>query len=261
MVTVMNEMPAEFNARLLEEASWSGPRYPADDLARYSYHTGAPLRRLAADEACPVLFRDVGPAALAQFLRGQLRRLAGPYTPVTYLRTAAYREPYTDYEKIGRLIFLRPLLLHPWHSGVADVYVARATRTADPATVGFIPGEVGLELANRLVADLRHTSELREVLGGRRDDEAAAETLHRLEVLAADLAATEKRAEPLRQGLQSPDRRRRETARAEMERLGITEDDLCAAWHHLPRERRAWVREALAQVSGEVVVPRVAGVQ
>ncbi len=233
----MRETPAG----LLAEAG----EYPADNLAGYSYHTGGPLRPLAAEELCPVLFRDLGLEATARFLRGRLRRLAGPLTPITYLRTEAYVEPYTDYEGIGRLVFLRPLLLGPWHSGVPHVYVARATRTADPATIGLVPGHVPLAEAARLCGDLRDLGELRETLGGRLYDEAVHDTLGRLEALLAEQEATEKQAGPLRRAFQSPDRRCRELAREEMGRLGITENDLCAAWHHLPRERRSLLREAL----------------
>src|SRR4051794_38782708 len=97
---------------------------PHDDLSRFRYHTGATLRRLGPDEPSPRLYRDVGPEAMAHFLSGQLVRLAGPFAPILYTRTASYREPYTDYEPIGRLVFPRPRELRPWFSGVADVYVA-----------------------------------------------------------------------------------------------------------------------------------------
>jgi hypothetical protein len=223
--------------------------YPAEDLAPFRYHTGAPLRPLANDEPCPVLFRDLGPAATARFLRGELRRLAGPLTPITYLRTADYAEPYTDQERIGRLVFLRPLLLHPWHSGVPSVYVARATRTADAATIGFVPGDVALANAARLAAGLRDVREWREVLGGRCYDGAVALTRHRLEAFTEELAETEELAGPLRKALQSADRAVKEKAREAMARLGITEEDLCAAWHHLPRQRRMVLREALARLT------------
>src|SRR5438067_2245238 len=97
----------------------------ASTSLRLRWHTGATLRPLAPGEPCPALFRDVGPAALAVFLRGALRR--------------------------------RP---------------------------------------------------------------------------------------------QSGDRAQRERARAEMERVGLTEADLCAAWHHLPRPRRAFIVEALRRIEG-----------
>jgi hypothetical protein len=237
----MRETPSDFMA-------WAaGSPSPVDDLARYSYHTGAPLRPLAADEPCPVLFRDLGLTATARFLRGELRRLAGPLSPVTYLRTEAYIEPYTDHERIGRLIILRPLLLAPWHSGVPHVYVARATRQADAHTIGFVPGHVTLATVAATCAELRNTGELREALGGREYDEASHDTLHRLEALAAEQEWDEQRAGPFRRAFQSHDRSCRERAREEMFRLGITENDLCAAWHHLPRERRVFLRNVLTK--------------
>jgi len=236
----MRETPASFVSQA------TGIDYPAENLACYSFHTGAILRPLAAGEPCPVLFRDLGLAATAFFLRGTLRRLAGPLTPIIYMRTEAYVEPYTDYEGIGRLVFLRPMLLAPWHSGVSNVYVARAIRTADRATVALVPGQVRLADAARLCADLRDIRELREALGCHAYDEAVFDTLNRLEVLMAEQEATEERAGPLRRAFQALDRRSRELAREEMSRLGITENDLCAAWHHLPRERRAFLTEALA---------------
>src|SRR5262249_42738574 len=156
---------------------------------------------------CPVLFRDVGPAAMRCFLQGELRRLAGPLSPITYMRTEEYIEPYTDHESIGRLIFLRPLELHPWHSGVPSVYVARATRTAGPSTVGFVPGHVGLAEASRLARDMKSTLELREALGGRLYDGVVGDTLRRLAELAAELEQTETVAGPLRRALQAADPR------------------------------------------------------
>ena len=237
----MHETPAGFNER-------APRRYPADDLSGFRWHTGATLRPLRPGEVCPVLFRDVGPAALALFLRGRLPRLAGPLSPLVYLRTADYREPYTDFEQTGRLVVLRPLLLRPWHAGTPHVYVARAAPGVDAATVGFVPGEVPLAEAARRVRDAGGVEQLREIFGGRAYDEALAESLLALDRLEAELARSEARAAPLRARLQSPDRAERERAREELARIGLTEVDLCAAWHHLPRERRAWIAEALRRV-------------
>jgi hypothetical protein len=228
---------------------------PADDLSAFSYHTGTALRPVRADEPCPVLFRDLGLMATARFLRGDLRRLAGPLTPITYLRTHDYVEPYTDHEHIGRLILLRPLALAPWHSGLPHIYVARAIRWPECETLGFVPGDVPLAAAAALCANLRSTSELREALGGRHHDETVRDTLHRLERVAAELEAVEVRAGCLRRAFQAPNRRSRELARAEMHRLGITENDLCAAWHHLPRERRAFLGEVVAELRMNVIDP------
>jgi hypothetical protein len=218
---------------------------PLEDLSRYRWHTGAPLRPLAADEPCPILFRDLGPAALRRFLRGDLRRLAGPLTPITYLRTIDFVEPYTDHARIGRLIFLRPALLAPWHAGVRHVFVARATRFPDPATLGYVPAEMDLADAGRRAAAMRSTAELREELGGRHYDEAVRGALARLDALEAELAETERAAAPLRRALQSRSADDRRRARDDLARLGMTEDDLCAAWHHLPADRREHVLAAL----------------
>ena len=245
----MHETPAAFN-----DAPGTGPRYPADDLAGFRWHTGASLRPVAEGEACPALFRDVGPAALAVFLRGRLRRLAGPLSPLVYMRTADYVEPYTDHERTGRLVLLRPLLLHPWHAGAPHVYVARARPGVDCRTVGFIPGEVPLAEAARVARELDDVTQLREALGGRRYDEAVGEGLLALDRLGEELARTEARAAPLRRRLQSSDRAQRERARAAMERVGLTEADLCTAWHHLPRARRDAMREGLRSIGERVAL-------
>jgi hypothetical protein len=239
----MHETPADFNG-----ATGDSRLYPADDLSGFRWHTGATPRPVAAGEVCPALFRDVGPAALALFLRGQLRRLAGPLSPLVYMRTVEYVEPYTDYERTGRLVVLRPLRLHPWHAGTPHVYVARARPGIDGQTVGFVPGEVPLTEAVRLGREVQDVGEHREALGGRRYDEATAESLLALDRLGDESARTEVRAAALRRRLQSPDRGERERARAEMVRVGLTEADLCAAWHHLPRARRGWIAEALCRL-------------
>jgi hypothetical protein len=165
------------------------------------------------------------------------------------MRTADYAEPYTDFERTGRLVLLRPLLLHAWHAGTPHVFVARAVPGVDAATVGFVPGEVPLADAARLACEVTDTRQWREVCGGRAFDEAVAESLCALDRLESELARTEALAAPLRARLQSGDKRQREDARAEMARVGLTESDLCAAWHHLPRDRRGGIAEALRRVS------------
>jgi hypothetical protein len=246
----MRETPDAFN-----ESAAGAARYPADDLAGFRWHTGATLRPLAPGEPCPVLFRDVGPAALALFLRGGLRRLAGPLSPLVYMRTAAYVEPYTDHERTGRLVLLRPLRLQPWHAGVEHVFVARARPGVEAETVGFVPGDVPLAEAAERAREVADVRQWRELLGGRAHDEAVAESLSALDRLGAELARTEAVAAPLRRGLQSADRSLRARARAEMGRVGLTEADLCAAWHHLPRERRGWIAEALRRVDAALLRP------
>lgn len=184
------------------------------------------------DEPVPLLFRDVGTQPLAAFLRGELRRLAGPMTPLTYLRTAAYREPYTDHEAVGRLVVVDVAGLQPWHSGVPHVYVADATRWA---AVAFMPGVCQGAEAPVALGDLPR---------GSLAEAAARDALGRLDALHAELSAVDRVLEPLRRALQSRGQARDE-ARRELDRRGLTEGDLCTPWHHLPRERRAWVSRAV----------------
>lgn len=237
----MRESPNQFRA--------SGQRYPADDLSGYRWNTGATLRPLASGEPCPVLFRDVGPAALALFLREKLPRLAGPLSPIVYMRTADYVEPYTDCEKIGRLVILRPLALGSWHSGVPHIYVSRARPGIDSNTVGFVPSDVPLVEAAKLVGDAANTRELRDAFGGRIHDNAVAESLQQLDRLGEELSRTEAFADPLRKLLHSGNRDDRERAQEAMARVGLTESDVCTAWHHIPRDRRAWIEDALRRIN------------
>jgi hypothetical protein len=161
------------------------------------------------------------------------------------MRTADYVEPYTDFERTGRLVILRPLSLGPWHSGVPHIYVSRARTGVDFGTIGFVPGDIPLAEATRRVGDAKDVRELRDALGGRIHDEAREESLHQLDRLAVELARTEAVADPLRKMLHSAQRDLRERGQELMARAGLTESDVCTTWHHLPRERRAWIEEAL----------------
>lgn len=215
----------------------------SEDLRQFRYHTGASLRPLAEDEPCPVLFRDIGPEAMSWFLKGRLTRLAGPFSPITYMRTADYREPYADYGKIGRLVFLRPLELTPWHSGVETIYVAPASKMTSPDGMGFVPAEIPLPKAAQMLTDVNGLEEWQEIVGRGHYREAVVETLNRLERLNRELKETESLAEPLRRKLQSHDPALRELALETMAACGLTETDLCTAWHHLPDDRRSELRE------------------
>lgn len=232
---------------MTETPAISGLGYPADNLSRFRYHTGATLRPLRPDEPCPVLFRDLGPTATALFLRGGLRRLAGPLSPIVYMRTAEYEEPYTDYERIGRLVFLRPLALHPWHAGVPTVYVANAARVWDRGATGYVPGDLPLASAAEVARGVKDVGELRDAFGGRSYDEVIAETTLRLERLEREFEAAEELAAPVRAALQAKD----ESVRERMAKYDISESDLCAAWHHVPRERRVRLVEGLRAMARE----------
>lgn len=212
------------------------------DLSRYRWHTGAKLRRLAPEERVPPLFRDVGPVALAAYLRGEMTRLAGPMTPLTYLRSWRWPEPYVDHAGTGRLVVLDGRALGAWHAGVPHVFVAPARRF--PATLGYVPGDLPLEDAARCLADARDADELREALGGRTHDERRRHDLAALDALERARARADTVLEPIRRALQQGD----DDARRQMEALGADEVDLCAAWHHLPAARR----EALVALTTEV---------
>ncbi len=218
---------------------------PDEDLSRFRFHTGATLRRLAPDEPCPRLYRDIGPEAMARFLAGRLGRLAGPLAPILYTRTSGYREPYCDFEPIGRLVFLRPRELRPWFSGVADVYVAPIPRASGRVEVGFLPPHVDFSDADTLLEGVRNLADLREALGSRDYDESIAETRSGLDRLNHELAEAESIARPIRNRLQSGDRAGSDAVRDWLSRHGLDEADLCRAWHHLPRDRRDRLRAAL----------------
>lgn len=222
-----------------------------EDLSRFRFHTGATLRRLGPEEPCRLLFRDIGSLAMEQFLRGRLQRLAGPYAPILYTRTANYQEAYTDHEPVGRLVFLRPTDLHPWHSGVAEIYVASLRQPFDSAAIGFVPAHVSLTKAECALQGVSDVQGLRDAFGGREYDGATAETLATLQDVNRELANAEKLAEPLRRMLQS--RRQDESAKAKswLARRNLTESDLCSAWHRLPRARRALFLAALAELESE----------
>ncbi len=215
-----------------------------DNLKQYSWHTGAPLRPVNPEENLPVLFRDIGPLPMTTFLEKGLKRLAGPVTPITYMRTAAYEEPYTDYEGIGRLVFLQPMQLQPWYSGISSIYVALASRLPAVETIAFVPGNLPLTKAEQLSNDIVNHHEWREVLGGKEYDEIKRDSLERLKRLNQELQNSEKQGLLLRTALQSPQRKIQLQARETMQQLGLTESDLCTAWHHIAPERRVFICEA-----------------
>jgi hypothetical protein len=208
------------------------------DLSRFRYHTGATLRPVEADESCPMLFRDLGPAGMSRFLSGSLSRLAGPMAPIVYLRTCRYIEPYTDYEDIGRLVVLRPNAISPWFSGVPDVYVAAAELAPMMDLMAFVPTAWTTPDGARALDRLPDPQAVREALGGRLHDERLSDLAARLRRLNASLEASERLARPVRRMLQSGTLAERQHVRDGMARHGISEHDLCSAWHHIPRPRR-----------------------
>lgn len=69
-------------------------------------------RRLRQDEPCPTLFRYPGPEALADFLRGRLRRLAPASAPWVWLATRAIGSARAA-RRFGAIAVLEPLRLQP----------------------------------------------------------------------------------------------------------------------------------------------------
>jgi hypothetical protein len=220
------------------------------DLSRFRYHTGATLRPLGENEPCPLLFRDIGPVGMSLFLAGRLQRLAGPMAPILYLRTAGYVEPYTDHEDIGRLAVLRPALIAPWFSGVAEVYVAPAGVAPMSHGMAFVPTNWATREGASALAGLPNAQAVREALGGRLHDEQLADQARRLGRLQAEMEASERLASPVRRTLQSGTLAERGRLRDAMARHGISERDLCSAWHHIPRPRRDALNDWLRARAG-----------
>jgi hypothetical protein len=214
---------------------------PARDLREFRWHTGGAVRPLGAGEPRPVVFRDLGPAATLRLLEGRLARLAGPTSPVTYLRTAAYREPFVDHGHFGRIAVLPCAGAAVWHAGIAEVFIADAEARFEPGAMALVPDDGDLDALARQAAAMRDARELREQLGGAVHDDWLAATADRLRAFGTELAEAEARLAPLRRAFQAPDSARRRRARDDLAALGLTEVDLCAAWHHIAPARRAEV--------------------
>jgi hypothetical protein len=220
---------------------------PARDLREFRWHTGGAVRPLGAGEPRPVVFRDLGPVATLRLLEGRLARLAGPTSPVTYLRTAAYREPFVDHGHFGRMVVLPCAGAAVWHAGLAEVFVTDAEAGVEPGAMALVPDDDDLAALARNAAAMRSTGELREHLGGAVHDDWLAATAERLRGFGRELAEVEARLAPLRRAYQAADNARRRGARDRMAALGLTEVDLCAAWHHIAPARRAEVIERVRQ--------------
>jgi hypothetical protein len=223
-----------------------------EDLSRYRYYTGAQPLPVLPEESCPPLFRDLGFEAMATFLRGGLARLCGPVSPVTFLRTAEYREPYTDYGHIGRIMLLRPQEVRPWHSGIDTVYISARETSVQRDSMVFIPSQVTLLEASERFSTLATLSELHESFGANEYRDAIADTLDRLDLLKQSHAESERIAAPLRRLFQSMQQQERELARELMQKVQLSESDLCTAWHHLPDERRAEIQSRLLEIQKEL---------
>ena len=220
-----------------------------DRLERFRWHTGADPRPIGDDETIPVLFRDIGPVAMQQFLSGHLTRLAGPMTPITYLRTADYVEPYTDYGRIGRLVLLQPATLFPWHSGVRNIYISKASRMPEKDTMAFIPSSWTLQEAAAALANVGSVNELRDIVGWNEYAEQQSETLASLQQLNNDHQTCEKHALRLRLAFQTGSLKTKQQLREQLLSEGLDEADLCTAWHHLSEGRRARMLQIVPKIA------------
>ncbi len=237
--------------RVFNDQSSTDASASRENLVRFRYHTGAQPLRVELDEPCPPLFRDIGPEAMQRFLVGRLRRLCGPVSPITYLRTAEYCEPYVDYGKIGRILLLNPRIVGPWLSGVDCVYIASGKTLVDPSSMVFIPDEIGVVFAAARLSQAKRRDEVAEVIGPAFYRDAIRETYHQLQSLLESQRASEQWLAPLRQRYQSMKPGERERVATWMERHAVTERDLCSAWHHLPIERRGRLSALAQQVAKE----------
>lgn len=222
------------------------------DLARVRFHTGATPRPIGDGESCPTLFRDLGPLGMQRYLSGKIRRLAGPMAPILYLRTARYAEPYEDAEEIGRLAILQPQGLKPWHAGYDEVFVASAHLAPDPANMVVVPTAWSFGVEAERLTDLPDADAVREVIGWQVHRDLCEDLLASATCLIAAQEASEQRARPMRQILQTGTPRQREQIRASMREHGVSERDLCSAWHHVPAARREALDSWLA-IEGQVL--------
>lgn len=209
------------------------------DLREFGWHTGGAVRPLGDGEPRPVVFRDLGPEATLRLLEGRLGRLAGPTSPVTYLRTAGYAEPFVDHGHFGRVCVLASASAELWHAGIVEVFIASADAGFEPQQMALVPDDADLAGLAEGAAAMRDARELSDHLGGAIHDAWRADTAERLRGFARELAAVEAHLAPLRRAFQAPGERRRQAARDRMAALGLSEVDLCAAWHHIAPARRA----------------------
>jgi hypothetical protein len=139
---------------------------------------------------------------------------------------------------------------------VAEVYVACASQVPMRDCMAFVPTAWASAEGARVLDELPDPQAVREALGGRLHDEHLRDRAARLRQLCAALEESERLAQPIRKRLQSGSRAEREAVRRDMERHGIGERDLCSAWHHIPRPKRAalddWLR---ARPGGEPWAP------
>ncbi|MBI3099240.1 MAG: hypothetical protein HYY93_13520 [Planctomycetes bacterium] len=222
------------------------PDYPGEALRSQAGAIGSMPRPIAPGEPCPILFRDVGPDALAAFLLGGIDSLAGPEAAVVWLRSAEVPPPTRATAEFGEIILLRPMSLLPWKVDEPGVYVAAADRAAAAESLGFVPPDLDRRAAAKAAEAMATEAEWGHHLGSEAYDGAKRLAAGRLGEYLAERSLIEEWAAPLRRLFaEVPER-----ARSEMERLGLREEDLFGPWFGLDRERREEVRKILMGLGG-----------
>lgn len=127
------------------------------------------------------------------------------------------------------------------------IFVSSLREEVDRRTIGFVAPHIDLANAECMLRGATDVDALRESFGRMCYDDSVSATLTHLDQVNRECDESEKWAEPLRRKLQSRDRAQGEWAQEWLAARGLSKSDLCSAWHHLPRDRRAWLRENLCE--------------
>jgi hypothetical protein len=140
----------------------TGAPVPATDVSVAGPILGTRPRPPAPGEPCPTLYRDVGPQALAQFVRGEATQFEGRGSACAFLRDATLPAYSSCVEQFGALVLLQPLALGPWVSGQAGIWVSEAGRMPPHDVVAIVPAGVDLPDFDARIEMAATRSEYRE---------------------------------------------------------------------------------------------------
>lgn len=238
----MRETPRAFATR-------TGAPPPASDVRIAGEVLGSAARPLDEDEACPTLFRDVGPQALQLFLEGKLTRLEGPASPCVFLRDATLPGFTGVVRELGVLVFLQPLTLGPWFSGQPGIYVSELSRMPPAQTLGFVPRVESIADAAAKIGDALDTAAMREALGGARYDAEVADVKHELAQYLETWQHIERESQPWRSILAGNRDALRTAALNALAGEGVSERDLSVPLFQLSKSRRAELAQKLSTLA------------
>ena len=240
----MRETPKQFAARTGKEA-------PMTDVSVAGAALATTVRPLVGDEACPTLYRDIGPQALMRFLDGKLDRLAGPKAPCVFMRDATLPGFTGVVRELGVLVFLQPLAIGPWVSGQPGIYVAETGLMPPAPTLGFVPRAENLPEVDAQIANAPDASALREALGGARYDEQVTDVRGDLGQYLEIWRALETEAAPWRALVGGHREATRIAALEVLRSEGLTEQDLHAPLFSVPKARRAELAARMVALSAK----------